>query len=977
MTPDELEVLILEGRDDGALAEAFAPLDESERSKLSPAVQKIHRQLYRNKADDRASDRLKRFLANRAGEMWQYFQAAETRRARLALFALCPVSVLTRSDVFLMGDDIGTFDRIVRDRRPDWLVDWIGKYLEREFVQLDFATLRGWIRDGICPKPEADGYYRMFASYLMRTGMWSRETKAPPPLSTQLLDDPDLLADVDGLFRVENEAFNTNAWLRKNAASHYESWTEALIKLSAQGHIGRGHLLGLALDGLKLDLKQNQLSGFHGLYRAMAPSLDEQIRHQPLYVDLLCHKVGHVVKFALDMLASLEKQGALDSGPVLREIGTVFAGDGKGNAVAALKLIRRLIGRDEGKAALALACEGLFHAHADVQSLALDIVEANSALLDESGLDALRRAEALVSASNRPRVSKLLASAVPAAGIGDVAAAADTRAEGIEAIPDYRPISGDLNEQKVLFPEDALVPIGSADELIDAIAHALEVVDSPDEVERIIDAISRFAHDRPADLEARAAPLLHRVQTGAPGSNGMMIGRVGVGLALLDLLHSWLTGKHYRTPDPRLDYYILEDAFVPIAGHLRAINERVARWESRLLLSAPTHKGGWIDPLVWVERLAAVQDDRGTAGSMDFRLSLLRLAPDNRAAALELARTLDPPLRRIADFALGGDERPARADRALHAAWICAARCRAPKRDWSDEFAPLGLDDRWPDGLKPALYSWRSSHKEQKYENLRWKIPEFALSIECGGAPAESGKPGIFGRIALAASGRIATDWPTLPTAALNRLPEKRQYWSGELGTIWVSQWLAYVWPQNPAAACFKGISRLVERMDENSSNWTPGFGYFNLLFQRGRPWGEAGHLLLCIGLVGKDADAKGLAVDALIEGIEARLFDPDLFASTIARLAEGEWIKPNRLGDSLMSVIQVSGLHAAVVSDALQKWLPQLDLSQKNAFRLLEVLVEARALTGRPLGEEARDALRGVEGSGKAAKIARQLLDA
>jgi hypothetical protein len=138
--------------------------------------------------------------------------------------------------------------------------------------------------------------------------------------------------------------------------------------------------------------------------------------------------------------------------------------------------------------------------------------------------------------------------------------------------------------------------------------------------------------------------------------------------------------------------------------------------------------------------------------------------------------------------------------------------------------------------------------------------------------------------------------------------------------------------------------------------------------------WREPGHLLLCLGLVGKDADARGLAIDALIEGIDARLFDPELFASTIARLAEGEWIKFNRLGDALMPVLQVSQLHAAIVSEAVQLWLPKLDLRLKNAFRLLEVLVEAQALTGIPLGQDARDALVIVKSGGKAGKIAKQL---
>jgi hypothetical protein len=162
--------------------------------------------------------------------------------------------------------------------------------------------------------------------------------------------------------------------------------------------------------------------------------------------------------------------------------------------------------------------------------------------------------------------------------------------------------------------------------------------------------------------------------------------------------------------------------------------------------------------------------------------------------------------------------------------------------------------------------------------------------------------------------------------------------------------------------------------MDENSSSWSPSSGFFQALFQRGRPWGETGHLLLCIGLIGKDADARGLSVDALIEGIDARLFDPALFAATMVQLAQGEWVKFNRLGEALMLVVPVSPLHAAVVSDALQQCLPRLDLRQRNIFHLLEVMVEAQALTGQKLTSDARAALETFDGSGKAAKIAKHL---
>ena len=984
MTPDELETLILEARDPWQLQKAFEPLDEKERARLSPAAQKIHGQLYKNKASEGASGRLRQFIAGRKGAIWQVWNADETRRATLALFALCPISVARKPDVRIFYQDREVFERLISDRRPEWLDDWLAHDLEQEASRVDFPTLRTWIRSGICRKPEVDGYYRMFAEHMMRTGFYHRG-ELVPPLSRQLLDDPDLLADIDSLFRVESVAFNTNEWLTRGANDEYETWTDALIKLSAQGHLDREHLLNLALDGLTLDLKQNQLSGFHDFYRRMAPEAAERSRHQQGYIALLCHPVGHVAKFAIEMLSEVEKMSALDTEPVLREIQSVFASGGKGNAIAALKLTNRIIKRqkDGDPTALSAVCEALRHVHADVQSLALDLLEKNVGRLDHAQRDTLRDLASFVSASNRKRLSALLGNAAvtrPAAReAGEIAAVKAVPATAGDAeprAPSYCVQSSDILGHRILFPEDELAPIGSVDDLIDAVLHATEIVDSPDDIERIIDAISRLARDRAFDFEARVAPLLHRLGNARGGTNGLLIGHVGVGVALQDLIHTWLNGRLHETKFRA--GYEGEHGFVPMIAHLRAVAERVARRQGRPVLAAPTHKGGWIDPRAWIERLESLPPGNDIVDSMDFRLSLLRLAPDHRRAALDRATTLAEPLRRIVSFALGGDEFPTKADRGSHEAWIIAARCRGPHQNWRETFAPLELEDSWPGGLAPARYIWRSSHEKGEYQQYRWKRARLEIDVAGDAAPIPIERAsGILARVGQGLSGRIATDWTALPTAAVNRMAKEVHFWSGEPHTMWLAQWLAYVWPQNPAAVQLKGVTNLIQRMDDDSSSWSPSSGYFQSLFQRNRPWLEPGHLLLCIGLVGKDADAKGLAVDALIEGIDGRLFDPDMFAAVMSRLSEGEWVKHGRLGDALMAAIQVSELHAAVVSEALQKWLPTLDLGQQNAFRILEVLVEAQAAARQELGEEAREALRRFEGSGKAARIARQLLAA
>ncbi len=970
MTPDDLEALVLDPQDFWPLQRALAPLTEKERAKLSPYARALLSQLRANKPADNASDRLKAFLANRDGKGWDFWLADVSRCAVMAVFGLGPVSALKKGGMFVFHQEEAVLERIIEDRRPGWLDNWVLHHLESTFTQMNFAALRRWIKAGLCQKPEVDGYYRLFAIHLMRTPRHNSD-EIVPPLSRQLLDDPDLLADIDGLFRVETLAFNTNGWLTSHAPENYETWPDALVKLSDQGHLDRGHLLAQALSGLRLDIKQNQLSGFHNVYRRLSPTADERLRHQPDYIALLCHPVGHVVKFALEMLDALDKDGSLDTGPVLNEMPVVFTGGSKGNAAAALKLLGRVIGRKDAfeTRGLGVVCDALRHANAEVQAQALTLLEKHAGRLTSAQLDGLADVQAFVAASNRQRLSALLS-------VRQTQSAPAPAPSSDRETDPYRVGSADISDHKVLFAEDRVVPIGSVNELIDALLHATEIVESPDEVERIIDAIGRLAGDRPHDLAARIAPLHHRLKSQMVTNKGIVPVSFGIGRGLWDLIYTWMTGRLVITPLRPERHETPVEAFMPLTAHLHWLAERVAQGRASVLLSAPTHKGGWIDPLIWVERLKqSVAGDVIT--SMDLRLSLLRLAPDHRHEALATLNGVPDALRRIAVFALGGDEAPQKTDRDAYAAWISAARCRAPYKDWRAEFAALNLVDEWPDSLVPAQYDWQSGHTKHQVHNQSWKSVKFDISVT--GAPEEaSQKPGAFlTGLAQAVGLQTATAWAELPSAALAQgiEPGNKWYSQYELSVVWLTRWLAYIWPQDPSAAHMKAVKRLVLHIDQNGSSWTPHFGFFHALFQKNRPWRDAGHLLLCIGLAARDADVKGLSVDALIEGMDGRLFDPDLFAATVTRVAAGEWLKLNRLGDSLMTAARVSHRHAEVVGNVVQKWLPAFDHRQTNAFAILEVLLEVQAVTGLALTAPAQTALGAITGSSKAAKLAQQLL--
>ena len=1000
MTPEELEILILEARDSAAVQIALSSLTDKERKSLSTSARKLRSQISQNKVDKDASERLKKHLAKSKDG---YYSSSTLQKANLGLFALCPPSALKRRDLFIHWDEHDAFQQAILDRKPDWLDDWLSWDLQQEFRITSFPMLRNWMKAGICSKPAVDGYYRMFANHLMRFG--DRRDKTPQlPLSEQLVAEPDMLQDVWRLFEIENDAFGNDGWIPPNTPDNYETWSDALVKLSAAGHLDRSRLLDASLSALKLDVKQPQLSGYHKFHKQLKPSKSELLERQQIYLDLLCHRVGHVVRFALSMLSKIEKEPDFDADRFLREAQAVFQQEAKGNSVSALKLIARVGKRHTSLLEMAIetTIKALKHSNLDVQNQALDFLTTHAAHIASSGKSELAQLADYTAESIKETVLRLsletdstTLQSTEDADTGSTGESNRSQSDAQSTPPDgadgttpttitYQPISPDILQQKILPSLSPIEPIADIDELITTLSHAVETVDSPDEVERIIDGISRFCADKPDDFDARVSPLLHRIRVGGglATSNGIA-GTGGCRLSLTDLILSWLTGEKIRTGYS--PYFAITDALEPAIRRIAEVTERVYKQQPQALIGAPTHSGGWIDPVIWMQRIIESENRSLPFDRSDLCFSFLRLTPDNRDMAIQQLHLLSDRMRPLVEFALGGDAEPDYDDRNNYDLWISAARGRDPYRDWSEFFSPMQLRDLWPDSLRPGKLTWRAYLKQhqsvQKYsatkEVYEWVTPQLDIDVITDSESNETQKPkGIFDKLTQALDNKLATKWKWLPSAALShQSPKDKRYWQSDLHTSWVTNWLTYQWPLCPDGAYVTGVRQLVERIDMDSSSWEPGFGFFYGLFQEGRPWRESGHLLLCLGLIGKDADTRAFSIDALITGVEQNLADHALFSDTLSHLSNGGWLKLNRLGDNLMQISQVSTLHAWFVSNSIQRWLQSVDIKQRSMFRMLEVLLESQSVIKQPLSDDTIKVLKEIKGSSKASKLSSKLL--
>ena len=971
ITYEQLEELVLTGTPE-KIRQTFANYTEQQRKSLSVKAGKLRTQLVRNKANKDASEKLKLAIKKQGEFSWN---SKAQINACIAVFAVCPLSTLKKTDFYMPTDDHASWREVISDRKPDWLDDWLEYDLTQEFGRTSFEDVFAWMEAGICSKPSTDGYFQKFAMAMMS---FERDKDKPqyPPISERLKRSPILLDDIWSLFKVETYAFNTESWLTNNAPENYETWTQALLKLSADGTVSRSRLLNASLSGLQEDLKQNQLSGFHKFHTKLTPTKQELQLLQPEYLALLCHPVGHVVKFALAMLTKIEKNGDLDIAVFLAESTSVFMQDAKGNATATLKLIKKLIRAHAEliKDCLTAASEGLKHQSADVQEAALDIIESEWNVVDETLRDELYSNASYTSAAIKARLLRLL----------DVEDDTPERApEQRCTIDEYAPLSSDITQLEVLPFVDKIVPIDNIEQLISALSHAVEVVDTPDDVERIIDAISRLCDNKPDNFEDLISPLKYRLSDGGgfATSNGIANAWGGIRLSLADLIMTWMTGKLHRSTNSK--YFSTTQALIPAVMRITKIAERVSHNLAAQTLAAPTHVSGWIDPEVWVSRLAQMKPSHLKTDREDFCLSLLRLAPDNRAQALSKTKNLPKTIKRIVQFALGGEAIIKSSDKSDYELWISAARCRDPQKGWNELFNPIGIKDTWPDSVNKAEYSWNAYVKQHRTEHSwggkthvsEWKTPEFEIDIGIDEKGKVKSSEGLMGKIKGAIQTTLNTDWRKIPTAAMSHSPEKKDWWNSDFVTPWVAHWLTFQWPQYPESAYATGARQLASRIDDNSSAWEPNYGFLSGLFVKNRPWHEPGHLLLCIGLAGKDADSRGLAIDAFIEGVDNRCLDVQTISQVLIKLSERGWLKLNRLGDNLMQISQVSEVHRWAVKEIIANWLIQASPKQNNFFKMLEVFQEVLIATETKLAPEVREVLADIKGSSKPAKLAKKII--
>lgn len=955
MSEEKLQALVEKGDLDGVLG-FFKGMPEKERKKY----EKVSRGLFsdmkavQTEYFEKVNDTPKFAALHRRN-----IEASRRKVAGYtAVLASCPISsVRTASGDFHVEDcieyiseedDAAPIQALV-DRRPPWLqgfAEWLAQ-----------ATFAGWwmfirrmVRQGLCDAPASSEYIRRFAY-----GVWvhSRQIHAMTLEDFAVRNVDNLQHEIWSLFSVDGAVRGEEGYCGENPWVH-DSWFHLLPRMAARGLIPRDRLIDETIQALNRDFREIQLRWYIKFHKKLEISTEEHAAQFDKYFNLLSNKVPATVRLALGSLKEIFQVGKLDTEQLLKVVSPALASETKGVVVDALALLK-IVGTKQKSLKpriAALVSPALTHAAADINERAFALIQSFAKPELAEVAKAVRAHQEHAAPSVRAEIEQWLgvAGAKPVVDKPLDASDFNTRAK---ALPERAlnlagllltpggltpaPLAFRRSEVPCLDPDRRIEPIRDLDELVEvATAQLVEPADN-EQVERIYDGIARLGTQRPQHF----ADLTSQLVKHAKEEHWRYAATSAV--ALRFLVHAWVI--HGVIPRELESASLRARLLQERAGW---ITQRFTQGISQGLLAAPTHKGGWIDPRVLVDRALQLQSDGGRSDRIDWSMALLRLAPDYRHDALETATNVLGEEGAALRYSLGGPlEKPG------HSPWLWSAASRARNPNDIDQELAKHFPVLAAEQIRPAEFSVVIEKRRVSYSH------EDRFVLDVGAAPSMQGEHDSA-HIALLfqASGRTG------------RRPYIRDFQLLDIRSI------AGLWPMRREPYFALAASELGNNFDWLEARWADK-AWLEPMLEPDCEMGEMAILLLAVGLGYKEPGIAGLATDILIAGIaDGRINGEQLGARMGSMLFTG-LIKPPRWAKTLGEAVRVSALHAREIRAAIERALADGKGEPPNGLHtLLELLFELSVDSGLTIeNSHTQDFLARLSGSSKLVKVAQKLM--
>lgn len=926
---------ILHAPNPAAAAKFFRGASEADRKQLAPAVKAWSQRLDRNWRAQFDSKAAAQVQSEGAIADWLELMPV----ANLAALACLELKSI-KSLHFANRPTPALVAEVLQDRRPDWLDEYAahacGEDVHR-WTHGNWQLVRQLVRDGLCRPPMLDTYVLgaingIKPPFNLVDDLRRRDAGLPPLPQPELVNL--LLAERDWLDSAFWRLFEIDGTSEVSLAngekySKGESWTTAIVELSRRGILSRERLLDASLAALNRDFIQFRAGWFSRFHEALSPTVEERETRLPVYFQLLGSSIPPTVTFALKAIQTLDKAKPIPGAQLAKHLESSLSARSKTAVTGALQLLDRAARREKefvGTAAR-LATLALLHESPDIQEKAFDLLEKHGRTTDAE----LRAKVADLAGHVTPSLRKRL---TPWMGETPVPTAKSKE----KSLATIAPPPSRLD------PSRALQPITDLNELILSASAMMESPDDPMEIERVLDGISRLGAERPAGFDKLTGPLRKRALKKRDDKQGTWPIHPELTRALAMLLLTWIDGHNGFTEDTT-KLGCGQNQFSFLFRRLKALGDSVQQRASLPLLSMPTHAGGWIDPATLVNRWFAWQKAGLEPDIHEQVLALLRLAPENRQAALSNAEGVSGESGRALCFALGAAARTGK----NAPLWLAAWRSRQPQGDLPefDKVHPkLG-----PDAGEAARYEWQAKAKHQELGGSTYTSLELHLD-------RQPKRPEPVGDALLPVL--MQGEW-------LSSVDDKKP----------LLRWAATLWPGQREAIFAQGMKLLAWAVNYADAHDRDTCAYLEPLAEPHTEMREMATLALALGMAAEDAALRGQAQEGLIAAIQDGRLDLPALAETMSKLLATGINKFARWAKTLREAARVSPWHTEQVAKLLTQSLRgDAARTPRDIHAILELLVELLAETGTSLTEPlTRQYVQGINAGGRTAKLAKKLL--
>lgn len=455
---------------------------------------------------------------------------------------------------------------------------------------------------GLIERPQTDEYVQslFFGDLRQHSNIVLQHVDADPGLAPYLLQ----------LFDHEGSSDGSFAAVEKYCHDPELHWSHAFMALCARGVYTRTQLLDKTLGALACDWPQFKSGWFSRFHEILAPTVDEMAPFVPRYLALCHSRIAPTVSMAMDVIAPLVKAGHVDDDALCEALQPVITSAVKGRVLSALELLGQVVKRtpERAPAVSSIAVHALAHTGSDVQKKAIAYLQAWG--LDADGQEAARNYAPFVSAVNQEALARL---------VGGVAA--------LQTLAARQPSASVTDAPAMLSPLDAnraLQTLTTIPDLVERIAYVLENPAEVDEWERVAEALVRLAPIPTLDRAAFLA-LKKRIKR-------LDWSTKPLGFAIARLMVCAVDGECTTTEVMPLqpDQAVNTQNF--IAWRTHGLIAQAATGLGLPPLSAPTHRGGFIDPRQLEARMAAYQQAGASISAPEQTFANMRLPPANTNA---------------------------------------------------------------------------------------------------------------------------------------------------------------------------------------------------------------------------------------------------------------------------------------------------------------------------------------------------------